>query len=480
MITIIDWAIVFAYIALMFILGIAMYKRSGAYDDYLIAGRKFNALYIALTLAAMISSATLGVSGLGYLFGLSGAWFFIMLGIGAWILFFTIAGRLRVLAQYAITDIYELRYDSRCRVLITVLGVFAYITLLSIGFVGGGLVLNAFFNIPLVIAMLIIAIPFITYTALGGIWASAVTNIVKFLVLVAGLAILIPTALSGAGGWEKVVTTLSPDKLNLFSDVGLLSIWSFFWLMTLSFWVAADIYQMLFAAKSVRTARIGLVFAGILIIIVGMAAAIIGMFASVQFPGIPPEAAAPFVALTNLDTGLSGLVSVALLSGSAIAVVIFQIVAATLLIRGIWPKLKMSMNRIRVISAIMGSAGFVLAAIFQNIILLVELTFRIMIPATFVTVLAAFYWKRATAAGAFASSLIGSSVAVLWAFLALPLLGVDPLLLQPTLLEPTFIGVLASFIALVVVSYLTSPPSMETLQLFIPTRDPKPCEKEKS
>jgi SSS family solute:Na+ symporter len=480
MITLIDWAIVFVYIALMFIIGITMYKRSGAYDDYLIAGRKFNALFIALTLAAMISSATLGVSGLGYKFGLSGAWFFIMLGIGAWILFFTIAGRLRVLAQYAITDIYELRYDARCRVLITVLGVFAYITLLSIGFVGGGLVLNIFFDIPLIIAMLIIAIPFITYTALGGVWASAVTNVVKFLILAAGLAILIPTALSGAGGWEKVVTTLSPDKLDLFSNVGLLSIWSFFWLMTLSFWVAADIYQMLFAAKSVRTARVGLIFAGILIIIVGLASAIIGLFASVQFPDIPPEAAAPVVALNNLGTGLSGLVSVALLSGSAIAVVIFQIVAATLLIRGIWPKVNMSMNRVRVISAIMGGAGFVVAAIFQNIILLVELTFRIMIPATFVTVLAAFYWKRATAAGAFASSLIGSTVSVLWTFLALPWLGLDPFLLEPTLLEPTFIGVVASFIALIVVSYSSHPPSTEKLQLFIPANSSNDSSAEKS
>ncbi|MCP8308489.1 MAG: hypothetical protein H3Z53_07080 [archaeon] len=475
MITFIDWAIVFAYIALMFIIGITMYKRSGAYDDYLIAGRKFNALYIALTLAAMISSATLGVSGLGYSFGLSGAWFFIMLGIGAWILFFTIAGRLRVLAQYAITDIYELRYDARCRVLITVLGVFAYITLLSIGFVGGGHVLGGIFDIPLIIAMLIIAIPFITYTALGGIWASAVTNIVKFLILIVGLAILIPTALSGAGGWEKVVTTLPPDAFNLFSNLGLLSIWAFFWLMTLSFWVAADIYQMLFAAKSVRTARVGLVLSGILIIIIGMAAAIIGMLASVQFPGILPEEAAPRVALT-LPTGLSGLVSVALLSGSAIAVVIFQIVAATLLIRGIWPKAKLSMNKIRAISAIMGGAGFVIAAIFPDIIFLVELTFRIMIPATFVTVLAAFYWKRATAAGAFASSLIGVAVAIVWTFLVLPSLSLE----YHFILEPTFIGVVASFIALIVVSYLSHPPSMEKLKFFIPAKDPKTDKKEKS
>src|SRR5512141_2665512 len=102
---------VVGYIVIMFMIGIFIYKKGKNYDEYLIAGRKFNAFFIAVTLTAMISSATLGVAGLGYSLGLTGAWFFIMLGIGAWVLLFTVAGRLRSLAQYSITDIFELRYD---------------------------------------------------------------------------------------------------------------------------------------------------------------------------------------------------------------------------------------------------------------------------------------------------------------------------------------------------------------------------------
>ena len=91
----IDGAMVIGYIIVMFIIGIVIYKKGRNYDEYLIAGRKFNAFFIAITLTAMISSATLGVAGSGLFFGLTGAWFFIMLGIGAWILLFTVAGRLR-------------------------------------------------------------------------------------------------------------------------------------------------------------------------------------------------------------------------------------------------------------------------------------------------------------------------------------------------------------------------------------------------
>ena len=59
--------LVIGYLVVMFTIGIIMYQRSRNYDDYLIAGRKFNVFFIAMTLAAGISSATLGVAGLGHL-----------------------------------------------------------------------------------------------------------------------------------------------------------------------------------------------------------------------------------------------------------------------------------------------------------------------------------------------------------------------------------------------------------------------------
>jgi SSS family solute:Na+ symporter len=457
----VDAAMVIGYIALMFIIGIVIYKRGRNYDDYLIAGRKFNAFFIAITLTAMISSATLGVAGLGYSFGLTGAWFFIMLGIGAWILLFTVAGRLRALAQYSITDIFELRYDSRSRVTIAIIGTIAYISLLSIGFVGGGRVIQSIFDIPLFPAMLIMAVPFVFYTALGGIWASAITNIIKFFILVAGLIVLIPTAIIRAGGWERLTSMLPVGSFNLFSSHAMLFIWAFFWVMTLSMWVAADIYQMLFSAKSIRTAKVGLGFAGILMILIGLAAAFIGLSTQVIFPNIDPEAAIPTLSGT-LAPGLRGFVAIAMLGGSAIAVVIFQIVSSTLLIRGLWPKTKVSINRMRLISALMGLAGLVFASLLPNIISLTELTFRIIIPATFLPVLAAFYWKRATATGALASSIAGAGVSALWTFMVLPNLSTT---LQ-SILEPAFIGVLASLIGLVIGSYLSPSPSPEKWQLF--------------
>ena len=462
----IDQILVIGYIAAMFVIGIIMYKRSRNYDEYFIAGRKFSPFYIAITLAAGISSAIMAVATLGFEVGMSGAWFFISLGIGAWILLFTVAGRLRLLAQYSLTDIFEMRYGSAARVVIAILGTLAYTILLSIGFVGGGLVLQAVFNIDLIPAMVLIAIPFITYTALGGLWASAVTNIVKFFILVAGVIILIPVGIHNAGGMKVIADALPPAAFNLFSKDALIMAFGFFWVLGLSMWVAADIYQLVFSTKNVRTAKIGLGVAGLLIILLGLAAAFIGVTASVGFPNIDPNDAMTALAGT-LSPGLRGIVFVALLAGSAIAVVMYQLVAATLLVRGVWPKTKVSMNRIRLVSAAIGAAGLLFATQGASIESLTLWTFRIIIPATFIPTLAAFYWKRATTAGALASSILGALASWLWTWLVLPDLSLN----AQSMLEPAFIGVAVSLVALVVVSYLTPPPAARTWQLFMPKTD---------
>jgi len=462
---VIDAILVVVYFVVIFVIGVMMYRRSRNYDDYLVAGRKFNTFFIAMTIAAGISSATVGVAGLGYSFGMVGAWFFIMLAVGAWILLLTVAGRLRALAQYSLIDVFNMRYDARARVTLSILGTIAYVILLSIGFVGGGQVLKSLFSIPLFPAMLIMAVPFITYTALGGLWASAVTNIIKFCILCVGLVILVSFSISRAGGWAHLTAALPPGSFNLFSAGAWPFVWAFFWVMTLSMWVAADIYQLVFSAKNARAAKVGLSFAGVIIALVGLAAAFIGMSASVIFPKIDPEAAMPTLAAT-LAPGLRGLVAIAMLSGSAIAVVIFQIVAATQLVRGIWPQKRISMNNVRWISALMGVLGLLFAWLDPNVVSLTELTFRIFIPATFIPTLAAFYWKRATAVGALLSSLVGVAASVLWHFLVLPKL-TPP---SDSWFEPAFIGVAASFVVLVVVSFLSKPSAAEKWQQFMPQR----------
>jgi SSS family solute:Na+ symporter/sodium/proline symporter len=77
-------------------------------------------------------------------------------------------------------------------------------------------------------------------------------------------------------------------------------------------------------------------------------------------------------------------------------------------------------------------------------------------------ILAAFFWKRATAAAAVASIAVGTVVTVVWdtAFIHAH---VPPVLAQRDAIFPALI---ASLLALVAVSLLTPPPSPAQLQPF--------------
>jgi Na+/proline symporter len=90
-----------------------------------------------------------------------------------------------------------------------------------------------------------------------------------------------------------------------------------------------------------------------------------------------------------------------------------------------------------------------------------------MVPATFIPTLAAFHWKRATATGALASSILGASTSGLWTWLVLPKLSIN----MKSILEPAFIGVIVSLVALVAGSYLSKAPQNDKWQLFMPKKD---------
>ena len=68
-------------------------------------------------------------------------------------------------------------------------------------------------------------------------------------------------------------------------------------------------------------------------------------------------------------------------------------------------------------SAVIGIIGLIFATQGASIESLTLWTFRIMVPATFIPTLAAFYWKRVTTTGALASSILGATSSGLWNWL---------------------------------------------------------------
>ncbi len=238
-----------------------------------------------------------------------------------------------------------------------------------------------------------------------------------------------------------------------------LLIFAFFFVMTLSMPATADAYQVINAAKSPRVARNSIVFGGIIVIIVGIISALIGVIGMVAFPHGTLESSELVMPLfvMALPPGLLGFTAGALLAGASSLVDLDQLVGATLIVRG-FIRRNISTIMLRLLTLLVGIAALIIALAMPNILDLVELCFRVYIPASVPSVLAAFYWKRATSSAAIASALVGAFTGGLWTFFVLPSFH---LTIWEFLLEPTCIGLIGSTATLIIGSYFSKLPPIE-------------------
>ncbi len=70
-------------------------------------------------------------------------------------------------------------------------------------------------NLPLVPCTIGLGIFMIAYTAVGGLWAVMVTDILQFVVLSAAVFILLPLSLDKVGGFDSFISKVPPDFFDL-------------------------------------------------------------------------------------------------------------------------------------------------------------------------------------------------------------------------------------------------------------------------
>lgn len=461
---IIDWAIILAVLVIIFILGAIAYARAKTYDRFLVAERRIGYFQTICVSIGLCLGGYIGVVGLGYMFGLSGSWLFIMLGLGFITMGITVYTRIKRLERYNFTDVYAERYGRKSMFVAAPFGIFSYAALLSIGFVGAGLVITALTGIDLRIATAIVGIIFITKVVIGGWLGTSYTTTFQTLVGVPAVFIIAFFALQVAGGLDSLTLALPPENLSFFAPGAFILIWAFFWNMTLSMPTTADAYQTINAAKNIRVVRNSYIIAGIIVIFIGIAAAIIGTAGSVVFPGFQTlhEAEISLVQFPLLlPSGLKGLAMAGILAGASSLVDIDMMVGATLLARLV-PR-EVSTTMLRALAAIFGIVGLSIALWYGPWVLgLVLLCFRIYIPATVPAVIGGLYWKRATTAGAITSTIAGGLTGLFWTVLFVP---AHPEL--EFILEPAFVGLAVSIFIFIVVSLLTRHSPAEKPEEFL-------------
>lgn len=312
--------IVVLYLLVMIGIGVYAYLRgkTSRSDSFFVADRKGSVLLItgSLLATAIGASATVGLAGLGFSRGLTGAWWLLVGAVGLLLLSWFWAKKVRKFGVYTLPQLIEKQYGRAAGFVASILIVVSWMGIIAAQIVAGGKILGVLFDTSPTVFIVLCAAVFILYTMLGAQYSIIRTDFIQAGILITGIvaaAILV----SSRVGWVDGFTTALPESFFAFpasSDFGWGSLVSMLLLVGATYVVGPDIYSRLLCAKNEKVARSSAFWAALIIIPIAFALAIIGMGARVLFPDIAAEQALPSIIQDVLPIGLSGLVIAGLLA----------------------------------------------------------------------------------------------------------------------------------------------------------------------
>ncbi len=485
---------------LVILIGVGVYKSRAAktQDDFMVAGRKVSAIFLAGTLVCTwIGSGSLfGGAGLAFREGLGDLW----MSAGAWVgiaIVYFLADRVRRISQYTVADILEKRYNAAARVLGTVVVIVAYMSIAGYQFRGGGRLINivtqeaaGFPEISVETGRIITCVTIILFTMLAGLVSIVTIDVFNGALMAIGVLLAIPLALTSAGGWESVTATVPATHFSTFGQHG--AWWAFGVFFPTLFLLLGEssMYQKFFSAESAKTAKRAVVGMIVGVVVLETALALLAVIGAGKYWNSAPfrgsngnldvavtETVILFLARHDLPT-LAGC----LLLGAGMAIIFstgntFLMIPSTNVTRDIYQRFinpKADDKRIvlvqRMSIVVIGIVSFMLATQFTSILAMALTAYTMVGAGLTPALLAAFLWKRVTPAGGVASIASGMAVTALLTIFQGPAgemlsgwLG-HPVEISEYIIYP---AVAASIIALVGVSLATPPSPPERWQPFM-------------
>jgi SSS family solute:Na+ symporter len=416
--------IISAYFVAMVIIGVLSRKKARGIDDFFVAGRKGGTLLITGSLLATIvgGSATVGMAGLGFSRGLTGAWWLLVGSVGLVVLGFFFAKKVRGFGLYTLPELVAKQYDGRVGLAASVLIVVAWVGVIAAQIIASGTILGVLGVGTPQLWMVVFTIIFVTYSVLGGQLAVVRTDVVQMGIILAGIFSGLALVLSRLGGWGGLISSLPAERFTFpvspqFSGEDLISL---LLLVGLTYVVGPDMYSRLFCAKDSNTARRSAFWAALIIIPIAFGITLIGMGASALFPEIAPEQALPVIITGVLPPFVGGVVLAALLGALMSSADTCLMSASTILTVDIIGHFRKSLNPARTLSysrwvmVIIGVASLLLALVMKGVISTLLFAYTVYTAGIILPVIIGFYKDRlrVTPLGALAA-IIGGGVAAL-------------------------------------------------------------------
>ena len=477
--------VVGAYLTLLLLIGVGSSRLSrGTSQDYFVASRTIGPFLLVMSLfgTTMTAFALVGSTGKAYTHGIGV--YGLMASISGLIhaaIFFAVGARVWALGKrhghLTQVQLFRDRFESeRVGTFLFPVLVALVIPYLLIGLMGAGITMQGVTRaagieggVPPWATAAVISVVVYAYVFLGGLRAAAWANAFQTVVFIVVCLVTFLTLADALGGVEAATLASKPERLvreGTFEPLHFVS----YVFIPLSVGMFPHLFQHWLTAKSGRTFKAPVVLHPVLIMVVWVPCVLIGVWATgvLEVPPAKANAVLGIMVAKFTTPWMSGLITAGILAA------IMSSLDSQFLCLGTMFTADVSARRAGGLDdaqSIRTARRFVGAVILITWLLSLVATRGIFdlgvwcfsgFAGLFPLIIAALYWRRATAAGVIAGL---SAAVVTWALLfglsfgesgELVVLGVTP---------ATWI-VSASTVALVAVSLVTEAPGEETLKRY--------------
>ncbi|MBD1396083.1 sodium:solute symporter family protein [Pontibacter sp. JH31] len=505
---ILDLSIFVLYMLAMLGVGFYFLKKNQGADDYYVGGRNMSSGHIGLSVVAtdVGGGFSIGLGGLGFVMGLSGAWMLFTGLLGAWLAAVFLIPKVKRNPAFdkflTFPQIFGHYFNARVALLAGIISAIGYTGFTSSQILAGAkLASGTFIDLDLNTALLIMGIIAVVYTVMGGLKAVIYTDTIQWAILMGGLIFIgIPVSFLAVGGgvehigiakltdfaWvsaqsgrsmEAIRTTLPSEFLTL-TNITWQQIVN--WAITIIpiWFVGMTLYQRIYACRDEKTAKRAwylaglfewpvMAFMGVSLGILARVAAEQGMFDALGAGGVvDPETGLPMLLRSVLPVGLMGLMLSAYFSailstadsclmassGNIVTDVIGHFTKSD-------PDSPHMLRLSQLITLLVGALALALATTMTNVLDLMLYSYAFMVSGLFVPIIGALFWKRRSNVAAFWSMLVGGFTTILLQttmnadkFVEMPLLGIHFRL--PYGLDPNLFGLTAALVLYITLTIL--------------------------
>ena|ERR1041385_1241592 len=312
--SVLDILVILLYFAAVMYVGYrSSRKTSSSQEDFLLAGRSLTLPVFVMTLVSTWYGGILGVGEFSYRYGISnwvvqGVPYYVFAAMFA----FVLAKKIRATNLYTIPDKLEQAYDKKTAVLGSFLTFILmtpapYILMLS-------LFIQMIFGWSMLISLIVTAIVAVSYLYVGGFLSDVQTDILEFILMFIGFAVILPYCFLRYGGFDFLQSNLPPLHLTWHggNSIQFILVWFFIALWTL---VDPAFHQRCYAAKSGDVAQKGILISIMFWFIFDCMTATAGLYARAALPKLDqPMMAYPMLAETILPPIAKGLFYVGMLA----------------------------------------------------------------------------------------------------------------------------------------------------------------------